>query len=215
MRSSKDYRNEALNALSGNWAPSIIATVVAWVAVIVILLLTEAPMYLLPKIMLPCSAAAWVFELFFLYNFDLGFGNAFRKLLEDGDNAVTANTFRIGFKPYWRNLWVYLLMTLKIFLWSLLLIIPGLVKSFSYAMTPYIIVENPDMNAGEAIRRSSEMMKDHKLELLWLYLSFIGWMILSILTIGIGFLWLIPYIQTAQASFYEDLKRAEVEVPAA
>lgn len=88
----------------------------------------------------------------------------------------------------------------------LLFIIPGIVKSFSYAMTPYILEENPELSANEAIDRSRAMMKGHKFDLFWLYLSFIGWILLSILTLGIGLLWLAPYMQTATAAFYEDVK---------
>ena len=97
-------------------------------------------------------------------------------------------------------------MYIFIALWSLLLIIPGIVKSLSYAMTPYILEENPELSANEAIDRSRAMMRGHKYDLLWLYLSFIGWFLLSFLTLGIGLLWLIPYVETAQAAFYEDVK---------
>jgi len=80
------------------------------------------------------------------------------------------------------------------------------VKAFSYAMTPYILEEHPELSAGEAIDHSRAMMKGHKFDLFWLYLSFIGWILLSIFTLGIGLLWLAPYMQTATAAFYEDVK---------
>ena len=73
-------------------------------------------------------------------------------------------------------------------------------------MTPYILDENPELGASEAIHRSRMMMKTHKFDLFWLYLSFIGWWLLCILTCGIGFLWLEPYFQTAKAAFYEEVK---------
>ena len=99
-----------------------------------------------------------------------------------------------------------LLMTIMVFLWSLLLIIPGIIKWFSYAMTPFILEENPELSASEAIHRSRMMMRGHKFDLFYLYLSFIGWFILCILTAGIGFLWLGPYVDTALAAFYEEVK---------
>ena len=94
----------------------------------------------------------------------------------------------------------------------MLLFIPGYIKAFSYAMTPYILKDNPEMKNNAAIEESMRMMDGHKLELFMLDLSFIGWVILSILTCGIGLLWLIPYINMAHVNFYEDLKKASVEV---
>ena len=93
-----------------------------------------------------------------------------------------------------------------IILWSLLLIIPGIVASYSYAMTPYIMAENPGMKANEAIARSKEMMDGHKGELFWLELTFIGWDLLAGLTLNIGYLWLNPYRNAAQAAFYRQLQ---------
>lgn len=91
------------------------------------------------------------------------------------------------------------------FLWSLLLIIPGIMAHYSYAMTPYILAENPSLTAGEAIAASKEMMDGHKADLFWLELSFIGWDILAGLTLNIGYLWLNPYRKAAEAAFYRQL----------
>ena len=88
----------------------------------------------------------------------------------------------------------------------MLFIFPGIVKIFSYAMTPFILEENPELSANDAIDRSRAMMKGHKFDLFWLLLSFIGWFILALLTLGIGGLWLQPYMQTSVAAFYEDVK---------
>ena len=114
--------------------------------------------------------------------------------------------FSITFKNYLHKVWGYLLMYIFIILWSFLFIIPGIVKAFSYAMTPYILEENPELSANDAIDRSRAMMKGHKFDLFYLYLSFIGWGILCLLTLGIGFLWLTPNMSTATAAFYEDVK---------
>ena len=136
----------------------------------------------------------------------VGAANAFRKLLVAGDNNLTSNMFSMALGNYWHKVWGMLLMGIFISLWSLLFIIPGIIKAFSYAMTPYILEENPELSANEAIDRSRAMMRGHKFDLFWLYLSFIGWAILCLLTAGIGFLWLIPYISTTQAAFYEEVK---------
>lgn len=108
--------------------------------------------------------------------------------------------------PYWQTALVSrLLRSLYILLWSLLLIIPGIIASYSYRMTAYILAEQPDLTASEAIGRSRQMMDGHKLDLFILELSFIGWDILCMLTLGIGNLWLRPYKEAAFAAFYRDL----------
>ncbi len=81
-----------------------------------------------------------------------------------------------------------------------------IILAYAYAMVPYLLRDYPDLTAREALRTSREMMKGHKWDLFVLQLSFIGWILLAILTAGIGFLWLLPYMQTAEAAFYEDLK---------
>lgn len=91
------------------------------------------------------------------------------------------------------------------FLWSLLLIIPGIVKAYSYAMTPFIMADQPEMSAQDAIRASSELMDGHKGELFWLRLTFIGWDLLAALTLNIGHLVLNPYKNAAEAAFYREL----------
>lgn len=100
--------------------------------------------------------------------------------------------------------WAYIL------LWALLLIIPGIIKGYSYAMTPYILEDRPELSGDKAIEESMRMMSGHKWELFCLHLSFIGWELLCLLTLGIGQLWLKPYISTAEAAFYENLKAEEV-----
>ena len=111
-----------------------------------------------------------------------------------------------GFKDYLRIFLTLLLVQIYTILWMLLLIIPGLVKCYSYSMTSFILKDNPEMKYDAAINESMRMMQGHKMKLFLLDLSFIGWFFLSILTLGIGFLFLQPYMSTAHAHFYEDLK---------
>lgn len=113
-----------------------------------------------------------------------------------------------GFVPkYWHNLATMLLRKVFVFLWSLLFIIPGIIMSYAYEMTPYILNDHPELGAKEAIDRSRTMMKGHKWELFVLDLSFIGWLILSILTLGIvGIFYVNPYYNSSHAAFYEALK---------
>ena len=93
------------------------------------------------------------------------------------------------------------------FLWGLLFIIPGIVKSYSYAMTPFILAEHPQLTAQEAISASKDMMEGHKWELFVLRLTFIGWNIVAALTMNIGNLVLNPYKNAAEAAFYREISR--------
>ena len=106
------------------------------------------------------------------------------------------------------------LQTLYAFFWALLFIIPGIVASYSYAMTEYILAENPELTANEAITQSKEMMDGNRGRLFCLNLSFIGWDILCAFSLGIGNLWLTPYKQAAIAAFYREVSGTEQSVTA-
>lgn len=97
------------------------------------------------------------------------------------------------------------LRTLYTVLWSLLLIVPGIIAALSYAMTPYILAEHPDLTASEAIARSKQLMDGHKVDLFVLYLTFIGWDLLAALTLNLGNLALNPYKNAAITVFYRDI----------
>ena len=117
------------------------------------------------------------------------------------------NLFK-GFENFGTTCVAGILYSLFIELWFLLFFIPGIVKTYSYAMTFYLINDNPNLSANEAITESRKMMNGHKAELFLLDLSFIGWYLLSIFTFGILLLYITPYHQAARAKFYENLKTA-------
>ena len=94
--------------------------------------------------------------------------------------------------------------------WYLLLIVPGIIKYYSYAMTEFILLDHPEYGPLQAITESKKMMYGHRMRLFILGLSFIGWFFLCIITLGIASLWVVPYYGTARAKFYIDLK-AEYE----
>lgn len=98
-----------------------------------------------------------------------------------------------------------LLIAIKTALWYCLFVIPGIVASYRYAMAPYLMAENPDMGIVEAIEESKAMMNGYKGDLFWLHLSFLGWALLSVFTLGIGNLWLNPYMRVTEAEFYLEL----------
>jgi uncharacterized membrane protein len=91
---------------------------------------------------------------------------------------------------------------IKVFLWSLLLIVPGIIAAINYSMAPYIMAEDSNVGIVESIEISKKMMKGNKGRYFLLQLSFIGWVILAVLTLGIGCIWLVPYVGTANARFY-------------
>lgn len=111
-----------------------------------------------------------------------------------------------GFKIYGTTLAAYLLMLLYTLLWTLLLIIPGLIASLAYSQTFFIIADNPDIRGGQAITRSKEMMRGHKWRLFCMQLWFSLWGFLCIFTLFIGLFWLVPYMHASCAKFYEDLQ---------
>lgn len=124
--------------------------------------------------------------------------------LVDGREIALPQLFS-EYTHLFRGFAMIFLQGLYILLWTLLLIIPGIIASLSYAMTPYIMAENPDMGANEAIAASKKMMKGQKENLFYLYLTFLGWWLLCLFTLGIGFLWLNPYMKAAEAAFYREI----------
>lgn len=122
----------------------------------------------------------------------------------DGRPAEVSDLFS-AFDIFGRALWLRILMGLKIFAWSLLFLIPGIVAAFRYAMAPYILAENPQLTAEQAIELSKQMMDGKKGDLFVLHLSFIGWALLAGLTFGIGLLWLNPYMGMAETAFYRSV----------
>jgi uncharacterized membrane protein len=111
-----------------------------------------------------------------------------------------------GFDNFGTNLGAYVLVTVIVFAWSLLFLIPGIVASFSYAMTYYLLADRPELTASQAMAMSKDMMRGRRGKLFFLQLRFFGWALLCVLTGGIGFIWLAPYIQASTAYFYEDIR---------
>lgn len=132
----------------------------------------------------------------------------FNLKLVDRKNASLEDLF--AYFSYWKTtVAARFLQTLYVVLWSVLLIIPGIMASYSYAMTEYILAENPELSSSEALSRSKEMMEGNRWRLFCLDISFIGWSFLCTLTFGIGSLWYIPYKQATIAAFYREVSGTE------
>lgn len=145
--------------------------------------------------------------VFLIYTLSVGMDNCLKLLYRDGDIKTVPNMFRISFGEgrYWRNVGAMLLVALFKFLWTLLFVVPGIVKSYAYALTPYILDDNPQAGPNEARLLSIRMMRGHKWKLFVMDLSFIGWALLCILSLFIGFIWLTPYYRTSRAAFYQEV----------
>lgn len=130
--------------------------------------------------------------------------------LSKRDNPQIEQLFK-GFNDFIRSLATYFLMVIFILLWSLLLIVPGIMKAYSYTMTFYILAEDSEIQTMDALKKSEEMMYGNRMRLFGLQLKFLGWAILALFTLGIGYFWLAPFASTAQYRFYQDLKGEEEE----
>ena len=104
-----------------------------------------------------------------------------------------------------------LMQTIFIALWSLLLVVPGVIKSLSWSMSFYIRAEHPEYGWKECMDASAALTDGHKAELFVLYLSFVGWYIVGALCLGVGDLWVQAYMQATLAQCYNCLKAQQSE----
>lgn len=191
MLKAKDFRNEAWGKLSGKWGTLAVITLV------------------FSLILGACSALSFVGVgaiALILIEGPLTVGYVIVSLTVIRQQETKFEYLFYGFKNFVNTFVLYLLNFIFIFLWSLLLVIPGIIKALSYSMSYYILADHPDMNPNDARKASMEMMKGNKWRLFCLELSFIGWCILSTLTFGILYFWVLPYMQSAMAAFYESIK---------
>lgn len=199
MKNSAEFRAEARQALSGVWGEAAVFTLVYFV----VSFAASAACGTVVPIVGGFIAALLLTPMLFAFTV------SFLKQLRGEKFDVM-----YIFKEFNNRVLITMVLTmLYTWLWSLLLIIPGIIKSYSYAMTPFILEDDDEeiISGNEAIEKSMRMMDGHKWELFCLDFSFIGWILLAILTLGIGCLWLYPYIYTARAAFYEELKANQPE----
>lgn len=215
MQLNSELRAQARERLEGQWGTFVLMTFLFYV----IHVLLQIPGYigslleiLSPENVLASLSFSNISNILSLLALPLSWGLTVSLLRNHREESVDLENLFDGFRGgrYTRVFCAIFLVQLFTILWTLLLIIPGIIKAFSYALTPYIIMDEPELTARQAITRSCEIMQGRRWKLFCLYLSFIGWGILSLLTFGIGFLWLVPYMNASIAAFYEDA-RAEYE----
>ena len=185
MLPNRQIKTEAKAALSGNWGIAI----GIWVVYLVL-----------------GSAIAFTFigPIILSGVFAFGFMAAYLTLVRT--KSTSFETLFSGFSNFGTTCVAGILQTIFLTLWTLLFIIPGIVKIYSYSMTYYVLHDNPNLSASEAITESRRMMNGYKGKLFCLDLSFIGWFLLCALTFGLLGLYVLPYYNAARARFYEDLK---------
>ncbi len=123
-----------------------------------------------------------------------------RSMTEDPELGLIADGFT---QNYWNCVKTQFLKSLFIGLWSLLFVIPGVIKAYEYRMVPYLLAEHPEMSSGEIFARSKEMMQGNKWDTFVLDISFVGWILLSGITLGILYIfWVGPYIAATDAALY-------------
>ena len=209
---NQDYKNAALAALKGKWAPAVLASVVMILMMgpymgvnLYPTLASMSPEAMMGPLFLGITGGSFLYLLLVYMPLEFGYTNACRTLLVTGDDRLTGNMFKIGFSHWLRFVWGYILLEIKVMLWMFVFIIPGFIKAFAYALTPFLLVDCPERSALQCIKLSNQMMKGHKQTMLKLYASFIGWYALVLLTGGLAYIFVTPYLQTAISALYLEL----------
>lgn len=226
MLKSKEIRAKAWDSLKGKYGKALLATII--VSLVVSLpglftLFSDRLSKIIDAIKpdeldksnlidaLSISGAALLlafvalFAGFFIGNIaSLGCCNYF---IKNTDSKPSLFSVFSGFKKrYGRNVKTLILRDIKLVLWSLLLVVPGIIKSIEYSIIPYILADDNEISSKDAFKKAKQMMKGNKWRAFKLDLSFIGWYFLCIFTFGIGAFFLVPYVEAANAEFYVELK---------
>ena len=189
MLKARDFRHQAWAHLRGNWTPAVLA-------------------YVVVGLILGALSVTGIGTLLLSGPLTVGYSLLILNIVRSKEAKI--ETIFSGFQDFARAFVLWLTNQLLIALWSLLFVIPGIIKSFAYSMSYYVLLDNPDMSANDARKRSMELMQGNKWRLFCLQFSFIGWILLSFLTFGILLFWVMPYMEAANAEFYQSLLPAEV-----
>lgn len=187
------FKKNAKAQLKGDWGTALLVTL--FVAGVFFCVAKAAPIVnLLTTGILSIATAHYYLE------FEKSFQN----------QRPTFAVFIQGFNKWFVGLLSSLWMFLWIFVWTLCFIIPGFVKAFAYSQTLFIVAENPDIDFRKALKMSMAMTSGFKSELFLMYLSFLGWFLLSALTFGILLVWVIPYLNLTSVNAYHFMKEVAI-----
>lgn len=211
---SYNLKRRAKEQLSGKWLQAAIVCLIAWLLTGAFTSGSRSEIQTVQNVWqngemvrIPMTSSSNLGDLLCLIlggPIALGVTGYFVKLMRN-DGPIIEDLFG-GFKFFIKAFVLNFLIIIFTLLWSLLLIIPGIIAALRYSMAYYIMSDNPQLSAFEALNQSKLMMVGFKWELFRLWLSYLGWFLLGLLTLGIGFLWVNPYYETAKANFYQDLK---------
>ena len=151
----------------------------------------------------------WFATIIIMPAFNISLCMIFLNLAKREDISV-GDVFK-GFNITGKAVWLYIITNFFVFLWSLLLIIPGIIKTFSYSMAPVILADNPNLTSSEALSESIRIMDGHKFDLFVLQLSFFLWYILGAITFGIAYVYVVPYYEATMVNFYNEIKDKKIE----
>ena len=198
--SNQYYKNRALDSLEGKWSTAVI-TALIYLFITEVITSVGTTVTGADRTTSFCTELVWM-----VLCLPLGWGMSvyFLNLIRNEDIRY-ARLFD-GYKDFFRIFLAGLMVVLAVLAGCILFIVPGIVLAMMFSQTELILKDDRNISAFDAICKSARMMRGHKAQLFWLMLSFIGWLILSVLTLGIGFLFLEPYFETTLAHFYEDLK---------
>ena len=188
MKTNSEYKQIALDGLKDKWGLSILITLI----ITVVFSVVTASMFGSVLVLIltgPIEVGIYVFFEKMIKKEEVKFETPFEKITDNFTQKMTT----------------YLIKDLFIFLWSLLLVVPGIIKSYSYALSLYICSRDNNIGAEEAITLSRKVMQGNKLKLFYLQLSFIGWFLLCLLTFGVGFIFLSVYYKATETAFLKDL----------
>ncbi len=135
----------------------------------------------------------------------LGLANIYLSMVREGKKPAMEDMFS-GFNNFGQSLLLYVLVTIFTILWSLLLVVPGIIKAISYSQAFYILADHPEMTASEALKESMRIMDGHKMDYFVLGLSFILWVLLGTITCGLAYIYVAPYMTATFVNFYEKIK---------
>ena len=190
MKTNSQIRQETTTLMRGNWSTMAVIAVVFGV------------FYLF-------TANSFPLVLFVYFPLSLGLAMTMLHFVRGAKSVGVGNLFSaFNAKYYWKSMGLGVLIWVYTFLWSLLFVIPGIIKIYSYFLAPYILADNPNITAEEAICRSMRMMDGRKMQLFLMTLGYALLVMLSTFLFCIPLLWVVPYYNAVFAKFYEEVKNS-------
>ena len=213
MLDRKELKSAAKEQIQGNIGILFICKLIVFIIVVVATSLpTIAPFLSVSTVLMGLVTFVGSFATTILLPpFMLSFAMIYLKLRE-GHRPEVGHIFN-GFSYMGKSIWLYIIMQIFIFLWSLLLLIPGIIKAYAYMLCMYVLAENPGMTAREALSESKRITNGYKWSLFVLGLSFILWGLLCVVTLGIAAIYVVPYYEATFANAYKKIQAEQAGRP--